>query len=179
MSQRKAVFLDRDGVINASVVREGKPYPPQLLSEFVLLPGVVEACTQLKRAGYLLIVVTNQPDVGRGTQSRKVVEAMHTLLMSLLPVDRIEVCYDPHDEGASPRRKPDPGMILDAAKAMNIDLTQSFMVGDRWRDVNCGFNAGCRTIFIDQGYSEELRQKPDFSVPDLPAAAEIILAPLL
>lgn len=175
MTQRKAVFLDRDGVLNASVVREGKPYPPQSVEEFVLLPGVAEACTRLKQAGYLLVVVTNQPDVGRGTQSRQAVEVMHTLLMSWLPVDRVEVCYDAHD-GASTRRKPGPGMIVDAANALNVDLSQSFMVGDRWRDVDCGFNAGCRTIFIDQGYSEDLRRQPDFSVKDLPAAADVILS---
>lgn len=173
--KNKAVFLDRDGVLNASVVRDGKPYPPQTLAEFQLLPGVAEACAQLKVAGYLLVVVTNQPDVGRGTQSREAVEAMHAQLREWLPIDRIEVCYDANDAVGSGRRKPAPGMILDAARTLDVDLVLSFMVGDRWRDVDCGANAGCRTIFIDCAYREELRQQPDFVARDLREAAGIIL----
>lgn len=173
--KNKAVFLDRDGVLNAPVVRDGKPYPPQSVAEFQLLPGVMEACARLKAAGYLLVVVTNQPDVGRGTQSREAVEAMHAKLRELASLDRIEVCYDANDAAGSGRRKPAPGMILEAARALEIDLAQSFMVGDRWRDVDCGANAGCRTIFIDRGYREELRQQPDFMAPGLGAAAGIIL----
>lgn len=171
---QKAVFLDRDGVLNASVVRDDKPYPPQTLDEFVLLPGVIEACSRLKGAGYRLVVVTNQPDVGRGAQSREMVEAMHKRLAEWLPIDRIEVCYDAKD-GESARRKPGVGMALEAARLLNIDLSRSFLVGDRWRDIDCGFNAGCRTIFIDHGYAEELRRAPDFVVKDLSAAAAIIL----
>ncbi|PAW79135.1 MAG: D,D-heptose 1,7-bisphosphate phosphatase [Verrucomicrobia bacterium Tous-C9LFEB] len=173
--KNKAVFLDRDGVLNAPVVRDGKPYPPQTVAAFQLLPGVAEACAQLKDAGYLLVVVTNQPDVGRGTQSREAVEAMHAKLQELVPVDRIEVCYDADDAVGSGRRKPAPGMILEAARALDVDLAQSFMVGDRWRDVDCGANAGCRTIFIDRGYREELRQQPDFVAQDLADAVGIIL----
>lgn len=172
---RKAVFLDRDGVLNASVVRDGQPYPPTTLAEFQLLPGVIEACAALQRAGYLLIVVTNQPDVGRGTQSRESVETMHAELLRQINLDRVEVCYDAHDNVGSGRRKPAPGMIRDAARELGIDLAQSFMVGDRWRDVDCGRNAGCRTIFIDCGYRETLRQQPDHIVRNLPEAAQLIL----
>ncbi len=172
---KRAAFLDRDGVINRAVVRDGKPYPPDTLTEFELLPGVAEACTRLKAAGYLLIVATNQPDVGRGTQRREEVEAMHATMCTALPIDRLEVCYDPGRGEPSEFRKPAPGMLLRAARELGIDLPQSWMVGDRWRDIDCGAAAGCRTIFIDHGYDEPLRVAPDFRVRSLLEAAGVIL----
>lgn len=174
-SGRRAVFLDRDGVINRSVVREGKPYPPDSLAEFEFLPGVTQACRLLKEAGFLLVVVTNQPDVGRGTQRQEVVEEIHRHVGSTLPIDRIEVCYE---GGESPSEfiKPAPGMLLRAARELGIDLRQSFMIGDRWRDVDCGLAAGCRTFFIDYGYREKLRREPDFRVSNLLEAATLILS---
>jgi DJ-1 family protein len=172
--KQHAVFLDRDGVVNASVVRNGRPFPPQTLEEFVLLPGATDACSRLKRAGYLLVVVTNQPDVGRGTQPQKVVEEMNQDLVENLPIDAVKVCYDPRDEEGS-RRKPSPAMLLEAAREFNIDLSQSYIVGDRWRDIDSGYNAGCRTIFIDHNYNEKLKRQPEFSVKNLSEAARIIL----
>ena len=173
---RRAVFLDRDGVINRALERDGKPYPPTSLAEFEILPGVAEACAKLKQAGFLLVVATNQPDVGRGTLAQSVVEAIHAHMCKLLPIDRAEVCYHP-GKGASDCdcRKPKPGMLLRAARELGIDLAQSWMVGDRWRDVDCGHAAGCRTVFIDYGYAEALRQIPDFQVKNLLAAAQVIL----
>jgi D-glycero-D-manno-heptose 1,7-bisphosphate phosphatase len=172
---RDAVFLDRDGVINLSVIKEGKPYPPVFLSDLVLYPGVVEACQALKQAGFLLIIATNQPDVGRGTQSREVVEAMHEQLREWLPIDHVAVCYDSGQGAFSPFYKPAPGMLLQAAQDFGIDLGNSYMIGDRWRDIDCGHAAGCKTIFIDRGYVEKLRQDPDYRVHDLGEATEIIL----
>jgi D-glycero-D-manno-heptose 1,7-bisphosphate phosphatase len=174
---RRAVFLDRDGVINRSVVREGKPYPPASIEQFEFLPGVEEACWLLKEAGFLLVVATNQPDVGRGTQSRAVVESIHRHLCDKLPVDRVEVCYDGGD-APSDFIKPAPGMLLRAARELDIDLARSFMVGDRWRDIDCGVAAGCSTIFIDYGYREKLRSEPDFRVSNLSEAASLILSSL-
>lgn len=174
----RAVFLDRDGVINRAVVRDGKPYPPATLAEFELLPAVGEACARLKAAGFLLVVATNQPDVGRGTQQREDVEAMHERMCALLPIDRVEVCYDPGQGQPSEFRKPAPGMLLRAARDLDIDLARSWMVGDRWRDIDCGAAAGCRTIFIDYGYDEKLRAIPDFRARDLSEAAAIIFARL-
>jgi|SRR5208283_31933 len=173
---RSAVFLDRDGVINRALEREGKPYPPRRLEDFEILPGVPEACAQLKKAGYLLVVATNQPDVGRGTLEENVVTVIHDFLRGQLPIDRVEVCFHPgQGQSDCDCRKPRPGMLLRAARALEVDLPQSWMVGDRWRDIDCGHAAGCRTIFIDRGYSEELRQKPDFQASSLLEAAEIIL----
>jgi D-glycero-D-manno-heptose 1,7-bisphosphate phosphatase len=175
---RPAVFLDRDGTLNAPVVRDGKPYPPATPAEFQLLPGVSEGCRQLHAAGYVLVVATNQPDVGRGTQTQAAVEAMHARLQQLIPeLTRIAVCYDAGgSHPPSAFRKPAPGMLHHAAAELGLDLTQSWMVGDRWRDIDCGALAGCRTIFIDWGYDEALQQKPDFTVPSFAAAAGIILA---
>ncbi len=179
-SGRRAVFLDRDGTLNAPVVRDGRPYPPATLAEFQLLPGVAAACRQLHAAGYVLVVATNQPDVGRGTQSAASVEAMHAHLRKLIPeIARIETCFAPGQGAAHPenrRRKPEPGMLLDAAQALVIDLKASWMIGDRWRDINCGARAGCRTIFIDWGYHEALKQPPDFTVRSFAEAAGIVLA---
>lgn len=172
----RAVFLDRDGVINRPVVRDGKPYPPATLAEFEFLPGVDEACRKLKAAGWLLVIATNQPDVGRGTQRKEEVEAMHAAVCQALPIDRVEVSYDPGRGQSSEFRKPAPGMLLRAARELDIDLAQSWMIGDRWRDVDCGAAAGCRTIFIDYGYDEKLRAQPDFRASSLLAASEIVLA---
>ena len=173
---RAAVFLDRDGVINRALQRDGKPYPPGSLAEFEILPGVVEACHQLKRAGFLLVVATNQPDVGRGTMRQEVVDEIHAFMCRELPIDRVEACFHP-GKGASDCdcRKPKPGMLLRAARDLNIDLTRSWMVGDRWRDVDCGKAAGVRTVFIDWGYDEALRAQPDFCTRNLREAAAIIL----
>ena len=172
----RAVFLDRDGVINRAITRDDLPFPPMSLSDFEILPGVPEACAKLKAAGFLLVVATNQPDVGRGVVPRELVEAMNAQMQKVIQLDGIEICFHP-GRGASDCdcRKPKPGMLLHAAKELDIDLKQSWMVGDRWRDVDCGHAAGCRTIFIEGNYAEALRQKPDFSARNLGEAADIIL----
>jgi D-glycero-D-manno-heptose 1,7-bisphosphate phosphatase len=173
--KRRAVFLDRDGVINRAVVRDGKPYPPAHVDDVEVLPGVAAALQRLKTAGYLLIVVTNQPDVARGTQSRAAVEAIHTRLASILPIDEFRACF--HDDGdACACRKPKPGLILDSARDRGVDLHASVMVGDRWRDVEAGRRAGCSTIFVDCGYQERRPQQPDVTVRSLPEAADWILS---
>ena len=170
----RAVFLDRDGVINRSIVRDGLPYPPRSLAEFEIMDGVAEGCALLKQLGFVLVVATNQPDVGRGTLDRAIVEEMHAKMCRTLSIDRVEVCYDPGGGIPSECRKPRPGMLLKAAEEMGIALAQSWMVGDRWRDVDCGHAAGCRTVFIDNGYAEELRMPPDFRVTSLLEAARLI-----
>ena len=173
---KRAVFLDRDGVINRAITRDGLPFPPMSLGDFEILPGVPEACAKLKQAGFLLVVATNQPDVGRGIVPRELVEAMNAKMQKVISLDRIEICFHP-GRGASDCdcRKPKPGMLLHAARELNINLAQSWMVGDRWRDVDCGHAAGCRTIFIEGNYSEALKQKPDFFAGNLAEAADIIL----
>ena len=173
--QRRAVFLDRDGVLNRALTRNGRPYPPQTLDEFEILPGVPEACSLLRGHGFLLIVATNQPDVGRGTQKRETVEAMHDFLQTAIPLDRIEVSWDAGDV-PSDLRKPAPGMLVRAATECGIDLASSFMVGDRWRDIDCGHAAGCTTVFIDYGYDEALRAAPHHVTSSLLDAARWIVS---
>ena len=175
-AMNRAVFLDRDGVLNLPIVRAGQPYPPQTLAEFQLYPEAPEACALLRRAGFLLVIVTNQPDIGRGTQSLQMLEAMHERLQQTIPVDRIEVCSAADDlaPGAH-RRKPAPGMLLEAAAALDIDFTRSYLIGDRWRDIDCGRAAGCTTLFIDRGYAEQLRHPPHHRVSNLLEAAHLIL----
>lgn len=172
----RAVFLDRDGVINEPKVVDGKPYPPLSIDEFVIIDGVTEACRLLKQAGFKLIVTTNQPDVGRGTLKQEVVDTIHRHMTSVLPIDRVEVCFHP-GKGASDCacRKPKPGMLLQAARELHLDLGRSWMVGDRWRDIDCGHAAGVRTVFIDYGYDEPLKQQPDFRARSLREATDIIL----
>lgn len=170
----QAVFLDRDGVVTRAIVREGKPYAPTSLAELVILPGVAEACTVLHEAGFRLIVVTNQPDVARATLRREVVEAMHEALCDQLPLDDIRVCYHDDTDHCS-CRKPKPGLLLDAARDWNIDLSASFMVGDRWKDIETGRRAGCRTVFVDCGYRERKPDCPDYRVGSLIEAVGRIL----
>jgi D-glycero-D-manno-heptose 1,7-bisphosphate phosphatase len=172
----RAVFLDRDGVINRPMIRDGKPYPPSNLVEFEILPGVPEACQVLKELGFLLVVATNQPDVGRGTLAREAVETIHRWLLQQLPIDCVMTCFHGGAARGDPCncRKPQPGMLFQAAEALKIDLANSFMIGDRWRDVDCGFNAGCHSIFIDWGYEEKLKRDPNFRARDLLGAAHLI-----
>ena len=173
---RKAVFLDRDGVINRAVVRDGKPYPPDSLDTLVLLPSVHEAMTLLKQAGFLLIVVTNQPDVARGTTPVVVVEAIHADLMRCLPIDDIRCCLH-SDEDHCDCRKPKPGALLAAARDHRIGLPMSFMVGDRWRDIDAGHAAGVRTILLDYAYCEQAPSRlPDYVCHSLLDAARWILS---
>ncbi len=177
---RPAVFLDRDGTLNVPVIRDGLPYAPVTVKEFQLFDGAAAACRMLDAAGYVLVVATNQPDVGRGTLPQSTVEAMHARLRELIPeIARIEVCYAPGQDIVTPedyRRKPAPGMLLDAAKALGLDLARSWMIGDRWRDIDCGLRAGVRTVFIDLGYAEQLDQPPHHTVHSFPEAAAIVLA---
>jgi D-glycero-D-manno-heptose 1,7-bisphosphate phosphatase len=177
MALKPAVFLDRDGTLNVQLIREGKPYAPTRLDEFRLYQGVDAGCRALKAAGYTLVVATNQPDVGRGEVKQEVIESMHRELMRLIPeIDRVEVSYDPGRGEVSLRRKPAPGMLLDAAAALGLDLASSWMVGDRWKDVECGQKAGVRTVFIDYGYADEGKSTADHNVKNFGEAVSLILA---
>ncbi|MCX6631539.1 MAG: HAD family hydrolase [Candidatus Solibacter sp.] len=171
----KAVFLDRDGVLNQSIVRDGTPHPPAGLEQLAIYPDAAEALRRLKQAGYLLIVVTNQPDIARGTETRAAVDRINAAIGASLPVDEFLVCA--HDDADNcPCRKPKPGMVLDAAARHAINLPHSFLVGDRWRDIDCGAAAGVRTVLIHRGYRERAPvHAPDFVAESLAAAADWIL----
>jgi len=176
MPSTRAVFFDRDGVLNRAAVRGGLPYSPQAESELEIVPEARAALESLAALGYLLIVATNQPDVARGKQTREAVEALNVQLRRALPLDDVYVCF--HDDAdACECRKPKPGMLLQAAARYDIDLAASFMVGDRWRDIEAGRRAGARTIFIDHGYREPKPDPPaDATVSDLAQAADWIVS---
>lgn len=170
----RAVFLDRDGVINANVEREGRAVAPTTLAEFQLLPGVAEAVERLKAAQFLVIVFTNQPDVRTGRTSEAVVQAMHAELRKHVAVDEIRACFHVDADGCH-CRKPKPGMILDAAQEHGIDLAASYVVGDRWRDIEAGRNAGCLPILVDNGYTQDGPMRPAAIVSSLQDAATYII----
>jgi len=171
----RAVFLDRDGVLTRALVRDGIAYSPRTPAEMEIDADAPAALARLKAAGFLLVMVTNQPDAARGITSREDVEAMHATLRAALPLDACFVCYH-DDQDACGCRKPLPGMLLQAAAAHAVDLARSFMIGDRWRDIDAGAAAGCRTIWIDRGYRERAPDHtPDACVGSLRAAAEWIV----
>jgi D-glycero-D-manno-heptose 1,7-bisphosphate phosphatase len=171
---RRAVFFDRDGVLNEALVRDGKPFPPRSPDELVVFPGVAAACQSLREHGFVVVVVTNQPDVARGLQSASGVAAINALLRREIHVDAVYVCHHDNDDGCS-CRKPKPGMLLAAARDLNLDLNQSFMVGDRWSDIAAGQEAGCRTVYIDCGYQEQGADAPDHVVGSAVEAVAWIL----
>lgn len=173
--KRRAVFLDRDGVLNVTNVQSGKPYAPRQLDDFVLLPDVVQSTAKLQELGFLLVVVTNQPDVGNNLVERETIEAMHARLTDLIAVDIIKVCYHSQNEGCL-CRKPRPGMLIDAIQELNIDPTGSFLVGDRSSDIEAGLAVGCTTLFIDNGYAEPLTVTPNMHVKSLLEATHCIQA---
>jgi D-glycero-D-manno-heptose 1,7-bisphosphate phosphatase len=170
----KAVFLDRDGVLNEALVRDGKPFSPMTIAEVVVPPDVPSALSRLRRSGFRLIMVTNQPDVARGSQSHETVHAINQYLLDTLKLHAAEICE--HDDADNCEcRKPKPGMLLRAAERDHIALTESFMIGDRWRDIEAGRRVGCRTILIGNGYGEALKSIPDVFVATLADAADWIL----
>jgi D-glycero-D-manno-heptose 1,7-bisphosphate phosphatase len=172
---RRAVFLDRDGVLNRTTVQNGVPHPPGRAAELEVLPGVPEALALLGAEGLLRIVVTNQPDVARRTQTRATVEEINDRLLRELPLEAVYTCYH-EDADRCECRKPRPGLLTQAASELGIDMPQSFMVGDRWSDVAAGKAAGCTTFLVDSPYSQAQRCTPDFVVVDLLAAAHRIVA---
>ena len=170
----RAVFLDRDGVINANVQRDGRPVAPTSMADFRILAGVDEAIRRLKALGFVLVVVTNQPDVSTGRTAGETIEAMHRELRRRLPVDDIKGCV--HVDADNCRcRKPKPGMLLDAARERGIDLSRSIMIGDRWRDIEAGSAAGCLTVLVDWGDSQERPSTPSKTVGSLPEAVAYII----
>jgi D-glycero-D-manno-heptose 1,7-bisphosphate phosphatase len=171
---RRAIFLDRDGVISANVRRDGRPVAPTSMADFRILPGVEEATRRLKDLGFVLIVVTNQPDISTGRNTMAMLDRMHDEMRRRLPLDEIKVCIHV-DADHCDCRKPKPGMLLDAARERGIDPSKSIMIGDRWRDIEAGQAAGCSTILIDGEGHQEKPSTPDKIVRSLPEAVAYII----
>lgn len=174
-SVTKAVFLDRDGVINRSLVLNGKPFAPTNLNDFQILPGVSDSLFSLKASGYLTVVVTNQPDLSTGKQTWESLNEIHAYLNSQCHIDMVKVCSHVSEDRCS-CRKPNPGMLVEASKELGIDLSESYMIGDRWGDVEAGQRSGCKnTFFIDYGYKEKKPTGDFISVNSLRECTDIIL----
>ena len=169
----KAVFLDRDGVINEVNIKNGLPFSPNSLDDLSIFPGVKEAIIKLKKLNFICLVVTNQPDVSRGKITKEEVIKINQFIINETNVDEFFICY--HDDLDNCNcRKPKPGLLLNAAKKWNIDFKSSYLIGDRWRDINAGNAVGCNTIFLDYGYNDIKPQKPNFVTDSLIKASEII-----
>jgi D-glycero-D-manno-heptose 1,7-bisphosphate phosphatase len=160
-SRRRAVFFDRDGVLNDAVVRDRKPFPPMSVAEVRLSEGASAAVAALRLAGFVAVCVTNQPDVARGILQRDVAEDINAYVLRHLGLDDIVACYHDDRDGCS-CRKPKPGMIFDAASRLSLDVSQSYLVGDRWKDIDAGIAAGCKTILVERGWNE----RPASGFPD-------------
>jgi len=145
------------------------------LAKFEILPGVAESLLKLRQRGFINIVVTNQPDIATGNQDTGTLEAMHSRLMRELALDQVRVCIHVDADHCN-CRKPEPGLLLDAARELNIDLASSCMVGDRWRDISAGQRAGCKCFFIDYSYDEKRPEKPYIAVNSLAEAVALILS---
>lgn len=172
---KPAVFFDRDGVLNRTIVRDGRAYAPLSLEDFTILPEASEAVAHLRQAGFLTMVVTNQPEIARGRLSWATLLEMHERLQAELPIDGIYVC--PHDPTESCQcHKPAPGLLRQAASDWSVDLSASFLIGDRWRDIGAGRAAGCYSILIERDYSGP--SEPDYRARDLLEAVDHILGSL-
>ena len=170
--KERAVFLDRDGVINKVILCNGKPHSPRKLNEFVFNDGIKEAIFRLKQVGYKIFVLSNQPDIARGNMTQGVLDLMTQKIRWELPVDDVYIC--PHDDDHNCScRKPKPGMLLDAAVKWKIDLPSSFVVGDTWKDMEAGSAAGCKSILLDAPYNQDVHSHS--RVKSLQEAADIII----
>lgn len=175
MTLKRAVFLDRDGVLNEAIIKNGKPYPPQNLSELKIITDVPKALSELRKHDFLLIVITNQPDVARSVTKKEDVDKINFVLQQELLLDAVFTCYH-DDKDNCPCRKPLPGLLLQAAKKYNIDLAKSFMIGDRWKDIEAGRNSGCKTIWLKSNYNEPTPEKnADFVAHSMYEASEWII----
>lgn len=171
---KKAVFFDRDGVLNQTVLHKGRPHPPADADSLVITEGAEECLSKLKATGYLCICVTNQPDFARGTRTKENIAAMNSKVLLTLPLDDLLACLHDGPDNCS-CRKPKPGLLLEAARKWNVNLSASWMVGDRGSDVEAGRAAGCRTIFLDCGYDRPETAMPNFVCRAISQVAGIIL----
>jgi len=170
---KKAVFIERDGVLNQAFVNGRQQVGPASLAEFRLQEGVLPLLARLKEAGFLLLVTTNQPGIARGDLSRRELDRMHDQLRRLIPVDDIFIC--PHDDpDRCPCRKPRPGLFQEARCKWQLNMNASFVVSDKWQDVEAARSAGCTSILIRSAWNGAAH--PDLILQDFGSVVEKILS---
>lgn len=155
----KAIFLDRDGVLNKPLIKNRKSFAPRLFSEFKLYPNIAKDCSELKKKGYLLIVVTNQPDVDKGLLKISELKKMNSFLKKKIDYDKMYISYSSSNK--SFYKKPNPGMLKKAQKKFNLNISNCYLIGDRWRDIEAAENINCKAVFIDRNYKEK---KPTYQI---------------
>jgi len=171
--KNKALFWDRDGVLNKIIMRDGKPSSPWRIEEFEILPDVKRCLEKTKEMGFLNIVFTSQPDISRGFLKTEELEKMHRIISKTLSVDEIKFC--PHDDKDNCEcRKPKPGLIVEAVKKWSIDLDKSYVVGDSWKDIKAGKSVGCKTFLLRKKYNKDYKEDYDFEINSLKQMVEII-----
>lgn len=157
-TKKRAVFFDRDGVILKTIIENGKPRPPYSISEYKeksgIISGAKEAVEKVKGLGFLAILVTNQPDIAYGNISREDWQWIQGQLKDI-PFDDAFFCFHGRDDGCE-CKKPKPGLLLEAARKWNIELTKSFVVGDTEVDAGAAKAVGCKTILLDYSYNKEV-----------------------
>jgi D-glycero-D-manno-heptose 1,7-bisphosphate phosphatase len=173
VAKNKAIFLDRDGVLVKSVIKNKKGYAPKNMSEFSLYTDVTESCQRLKKKNYLLIIITNQPDLGKKLIKEKVFNKMNKILNSLVSYDKLYVSRS-HSSN-SYFRKPNPGLFKLAIKKYKLDISKCFMIGDRKSDIDAASKVKCRSIFIDRKYKEKKPRGQIIQVNSLKKAVNTIL----
>jgi len=160
--RKKAIFFDRDGtLIKSNLSSDKKPIAIKNLSELKLFPSVKKILKKLNKE-FLIFIITNQPDVYRGINTKKNVIEINNYLKKILPIKKIYTCFCSSKNCTF--RKPNPGMMIDASKKYNIDLKKSYVVGDRWKDIDAGHKVRCKTIFINKDYEEKLKEKPAYTI---------------
>lgn len=169
----KAVFLDRDGIINRAIIEKGKPYPPLRISKVYSIEGIKEVIEKIHEKGYLAIVVTNQPDVANHLVDKRTVDKINEYLKSIVKFDDVFTCYHNEKDNCD-CRKPKVGLFIKAKGLYQIDFSKSFVVGDRWKDIEAGKNIGCKTIFVDYGYNEKRPKNPSYVIKNVTEISDIL-----
>ncbi len=169
----KAVLFDRDGVINLAFHSNNISYPPKTIDQVKIHAGIVDSIKKIKRAGFKTFIITNQPDVDRGNTTKENVDAINNYILSMIDIDKLYTCYS--SDNNHPDRKPNPGMILKAKKEFDLDLSQSFVIGDRETDILAGKACNCKTILMISNNKAIDRELADYNVENINQAANIIL----
>jgi D-glycero-D-manno-heptose 1,7-bisphosphate phosphatase len=162
MQTNKAIFFDRDGVLNKAIMKNNKPFSPKTLKQLEINPDANMIIKYAKKKKFLTFMITNQPDVARGENSKKNVDKINLFIKKKLNIDDIFCCYC--SDNQCKRRKPNPGMLIEAKKKWNISFKKSFLIGDRKKDIDAAKKVKIKSIFIDYNYDEKKPTKPNFVI---------------